>query len=242
TMRGRCTDPMTVDEEGDAYRATDNGHYIGHDEPSVKFISSAPNSGNTMTYYMQLGVDPKKAPTADGTVSDYAELSIAPWFGLPMCDGKSYPQNPCTPDSDTNSGVVSDPNGAGSAFMELQFYPPGFGPFRDAVSCDAQSYCAALTIDSLACTFGFATCNNNCIEPVNFAYVQRNGVPTGPPSPQEQNNFSQAPNAQTLKMKQGDALRVTLEDTPAGFEVIVDDLTSHQSGFMIASVANGFMN
>ena len=47
---------------------------------------------------------------------------------MPICDPKSYPQNPCTPDSDTNSGLISDPNAAGSAFMELQFYPPGFTP------------------------------------------------------------------------------------------------------------------
>jgi hypothetical protein len=43
-------------------------------------------------------------------------------------------------------------------------------------------------------------------------------------------------------MNQGDALRVKLVDTPAGFRVSVDDLTTGQSGFMVASVANGFMN
>ena len=32
TLRGLCTDPVTVDEDGDAYRATDNGHYVGHDK------------------------------------------------------------------------------------------------------------------------------------------------------------------------------------------------------------------
>jgi len=42
------------------YRFTDNGHYIGHDEPSVKFISHAAGSGNTMTYFMKLPRDPKK--------------------------------------------------------------------------------------------------------------------------------------------------------------------------------------
>ena len=128
----RCTDPLgthTVTYDGKkvirGYRFEDNGHYIGHDEPSVKFISNAAGSGNTMTYFMKLPVDPKKAPTPNGSVTDYNELSIAPWFGLPMCDPDSYPQNPCTPDSDTNSGSISNPNDAGSAFMELQFYPPG---------------------------------------------------------------------------------------------------------------------
>ena len=129
-----CTDPIRV-FNGKATRFIDNGWYVGHDEPSVKFISSQPGSGNTMTYVMQLPVDPKKAPTASGSVTDYAELSVAPWFGLPICDPKSYPQNPCTPDSDANQSQIDNPNSAGSAFMELQFYPPGFTPLIDNASC-----------------------------------------------------------------------------------------------------------
>ena len=54
-----------------------------------------------------------------------------------------------------------------------------------AISCDDTHWCAALTIDSLECTEGFATCNTACEEPVNFACIQRNGVPDGPPSPQD---------------------------------------------------------
>jgi hypothetical protein len=84
---------------------------------------------------------------------------------------------PCTPDSDANAGTMSNPADAGSAFLELQFYPPKFAPFIDGISCDARHWCTALTIDSLECTFAFATCNNNCIEPVNFAYLQMDGVP-----------------------------------------------------------------
>jgi hypothetical protein len=239
-MRGLCTDPVQI-TNGHYSRLFDNGWYVGHDEPSVKFISSAPNSGNTMTYLMQLAVDPKEKPTPDGRVTDYAELSIAPWFGLPMCDPKSYPQNPCTPDSDTNIGTNS-PAAAGSAFMELQFYAPGFGPFADAPSCDPTHYCAAMTIDSLECTLGFGFCNPNCEEPVNFAYLQRNGVPAGPPSPQLANDETINPNGQTLLMNPGDALRVTIADTRDGLREVVQDLTTGQSGFMVASKANGFMN
>ena len=156
-----CTDPIKV-VNGKANRYIDNGWYVGHDEPSVKFISSTPGSGNTMTYLTKVAVDPRKAPTANGSVTNYGQLSIAPWFGLPMCDPKSYPQNACTPDSDTNSGLISDPNAAGSAFMELQLYPPGFTPFVDSESCSKTQWCAAVTIDSLECTFNFATCNANC--------------------------------------------------------------------------------
>jgi len=241
-MAANCTDPIKIVKNGKAYRFEDNGRYIGHDEPSVKFISATPGSGNTMTYLTKLPVDPAKAPTANGSVTNYAQLSVAPWFGLPMCDPKSYPQNPCTPDSDTNSGAISDPNAAGSAFMELQLYPPGFTPFVDSQSCSATQWCAALNIDSLACTFGFATCNNNCIEPVNFAYLQTNGVPAGPPSPQLTDVSTFLPNAHTLKFNGGDRLVVSISDPPRGFTTTIRDVTTGQIGTMTASAANGFMN
>ena len=236
-----CTDPIKI-LNGKATRFADNGWYVGHDEPSVKFISSQPGSGNTMTYVMKLSRDPRAAPTPSGSVTDYGQLSPAPWFGLPICDPKSYPQNPCTPDSDTNSGLISDPNGAGSAFMELQFYPPGFTPLTDAVSCSATKWCGAMTIDSLACTFNFATCNNNCIEPVNFALLQTNGVPAGPPSPQLANVSTFTPNRHTLMFNPGDVVVTSISDPPQGFTAVVRDLTTHQTGFMTASAANGFMN
>ena len=63
-----CTDvfnrhDVKVNGKWRAGRFEDNGHYIGHDEPSVKFISSTPGSGNTMTYLQKIPVDPRKAPT-----------------------------------------------------------------------------------------------------------------------------------------------------------------------------------
>jgi hypothetical protein len=242
-LGGDCADLINIEKDGSAYRFLDNGHYVGHDEPSVKFISSAAGSASTQQYLMRLAVDPKATPTVNSPrVAKYAQLSPAPWFGLPICDPKSYPQNPCAPDSDANSGAINDPNGAGSAFLELQFYAPGFAPFIDGPSCDATRYCAALTIDSVECTFGFATCNNNCIEPVNFAYLQMNGVPAGPPSPQLANVSTFSPNRQTLMMNQGDVLAVTITDTPAGLLTRISDLSTGRSGFMVASAANGFMN
>jgi hypothetical protein len=231
-----CTDPIKV-INGSGNRFTDNGWYVGHDEPSVKFISGAPGSGNTMTYVVKVPVDPKEKPTVSLGVTHYGELSVAPWFGLPLCDPNSYPQNPCTPDSDSN-----DPSTAGSAFMELQFYPPGYTPFVDSTSCSATQWCAALTIDSLECTSGFTNCNSACIEPVNFAYVQRDGVPTGPPSPQLANINTLLPNGQTLMINPGDVLVVSITDPPQGFTVTIVDVTTGQVGHMTASAANGFMN
>jgi hypothetical protein len=232
-----CTDPI----QGKAHRFIDNGWYVGHDEPSVKFISSAPGSGNTMTYLAKIPVDPRKAPTASGKVTNYGQLSVAPWFGLPMCDSNSYPQNPCTPDSDSNVGL-NVPNAAGSAFMELQLYPPGYTPFVDSESCSVTKWCAALTIDSLECNFNFATCNPNCEEPVNFAFLQTTGVPAGPPSPQLTDVSTFLPNRHTLMINQGDVLAISITDPAQGFTTTIRDLTTHQTGWMTASAANGFMN
>ncbi len=247
-----CTDPhglLARDKSGgyagslaSTGRFTDNGHYVGHDEPSVKFISSSPNSATTMTYFMKLPVDPRPSPTASGSVTDYFELSPAPWFGLPICDPASYPQNPCTPNSDSNIGNIDDPRDAGSAFMELQFYPPKAAPQEETGSCDATKWCSAMNIDSLESQFNFANLNPGCVEPVNFAFLQRNGVPAGPPSPQLATANTFIPNSQTLEMNPGDTLKVSISDPSAGFTTTITDVTTGQTGTMTASAANGFMN
>jgi hypothetical protein len=241
-MRGMlCTDPIKTVKGDDSYRFYDNGAYVGHDEPSVKFISNSPNSGNTMSYLMRVPIDPAKAPTGNGSVTDYGQLSVAPWFGLPLCDSASFPQNPCAADSDSNLGAIGNPADAGSAFMELQFYPPGYTPFIDNESCSATKWCAALNIDSLECNAA-GNCNPNCTEPVNFAFLQTNGVPAGPPSPQLADASTNLPNAHTLEINPGDALSVSITDPAAGFTTTVRDLTTGQTGTMTASAANGFMH
>jgi hypothetical protein len=53
-LGGGCTDPR-----GNwGGRFEDNGTYVGHDGPSVEFISSAPGRGNNMTGVMCLATDP----------------------------------------------------------------------------------------------------------------------------------------------------------------------------------------
>jgi hypothetical protein len=247
-MKMRCVDPVSL-YGGKASRFYDNGHYVGHDEPTTKFISSSSRSGNTMTYLMQLSSDPAGTPTTSPsgtTVSDYAELSPTPWFGLPICDSNSFPVGPCTPDSDSNT------TSAGDAFMELQFYPPGYGPFLDSISTDPTHWVSAINIDSFECVGSMGSCfspNTNCIEPLNFAILARNGQPAGPPSPQLATVNTFMTNADTLLMNAGDTLKVSIFEVPdggspnvGGLETRIDDLTTGQSGYMIASAANGFMH
>ena len=230
-------------------RFYENGHYIGHDEPSLRFLSNRPGSGSDFTITERLPVDPAAMPTVakpGHDVTDWFELSVAPWFSTTVCDPNSAPLLPCKPRSDANA-----PNGpylgGGAGFVELQFYPPGFAPFADSISCDNTHWCSALNIDSLECQGnGSGACNNNCVEPVNFAYIQTNGVPTGPPSPQLSNLATFSPNAHTLLMNPGDVVTVHMFDARirGGFalEARETDHTTGQTGWMIASGANGFMN
>ena len=240
-------------------RFYDNGHYIGHDEPDVDFLSNLAGSGNNVVWTETLGKDPAAPPTDSVPGSDvdhWFQLTPAPWLSMSLCDGNSYPQTPCTPKSDVNApkclGAACGAGtfvGGGSAFMEMQFYPPGFPPWVDGSGCDDTHWCSALTIDSLECTQNFVQCNPQCEEPLNFAFIQRNGIPAGPPSPQDANIQSATPNGETLLMNPGDRVRVHMFDAPVlgepgqhAFEVVIKDLTTGQSGFMQASAANGFMN
>lgn len=237
-------------------RFYDNGWYIGHDEPTIQFLSSAAGSGNDVTWPLTLPTDPTAAPTNNNPahpVTHTFELTVAPWLSMMMCDPNSYPQTPCTPGSDANA---SAPNGgAGSAFMEMQFYPPGSAPFLNTISCDNAHWCAALTIDSLEATNNFAYINPGCAEPVNFGFIEAdtpanggNPAPAGPPSPQLANAATFTPDNSTLLMTPGDNLQVHMYDAPVpggqgnAFRVQIDDVTTGQSGSMQASAANGFMN
>jgi hypothetical protein len=228
-------------------RFYENGHYIGHDEPSVRFISGQRGSGNTVTFVESLPREPRARPTVATPGRDVThtfELTVAPWFSMDVCDPNSTPMLPCTPQSDANAPSSTSP-GAGAAFVELQFYPPGAAPFVDNTSCDNTHWCSALNIDSLECTS--SGCNPNCTEPINFAFIQTNGVPPGPPSPQLSDTTTLTPNAHTLLMNPGDAIVVQMFNVPIpggghALEARETDLTTRQSGYMIASAANGFMN
>jgi hypothetical protein len=251
-----CTDLHNPTQSDN--RFSDNGTYIGHDEPDLNFTSSVPGSGNDTTWTFTLGKDPAALPTNSQPgkdVSHYVELTPAVWFSMNLCDPLSYPLNPCTPKSDANAPAAECLAvapchgflGGGSAFMELQFYPPGFGPWAVAPSFDNTHWGAALTVDSLEAKPGFADINPGCTEPVNFAFLQRNGVPEGPPSPQLSTLASSTPNSETLLMNPGDTIRVHMFDAPApggghALEADVADLSTGQSGFMQASAANGFMD
>ena len=234
------------------------GEYTGHDEPSLLFYSNQPGSGNSSNYAVRLPTDPKVLPNQAGTAGTWNfQVHIAYWFGMALCDNQSAPEftnSPCVPDSDTNIFDGTDPAGAdyigkhpGTAFLEVQFYPPGWAPWPPGVSCDASKWCAAMAIFSFNSNQNTGVNNNAAclntvgVEPANFAFITKSGTPHAPPGPLDLTTDSFTPNPSTdLFMNSGDRITVDIHDASGGLTAIVHDLTTGETGSMTASAANGF--
>jgi hypothetical protein len=252
SYKADCGDPFPLCSEiSDPEAAFGNNYYVGHDEPAVEFYSNTPGSGNHAQYQLTIPTEPS-GPFSMSKGYDF-ELHPAFWFGMAMCDTQSYPesQSTCTPDSDAN---IVDPTktkkAPGVAFMELQFYPPGWIPQFAGSSCDATKWCVALNIDSLSENpFNGTVLNSTCqsqllggSEYINFAFLTLDGKSLGPANPLQFDPATSGnpANPDTFFLNQGDQASVTLTDTPAGFETIVHDNTTDQTGSMTANAANGF--
>jgi len=242
------------------------GGYVGHDEPSVLFKSGQPGSGNDMTYTITLPRDPKKQPNKTGSGGTTWNFQLRPtfWFGLTLCDTQSAPEftHKCRPDSDANNLVGTNPKAPdyigkhpGNAFMELQFYGPGYVPQFEGFGCAKTQYCAAMTIDSFVQNqntgvANTSACNNYVLggpEPINWAYITKSGKSQAPANPLFTGTLTN-PNLtavnpdlrKDLLMSPGDVVRFRIHDTRAGLRIDMADLTTGQHGSMTASVANGF--
>ena len=250
-----CTDP------GEPINDLAGGPYVGHDEPSILFYDHRRGSGNDVTYNIRLPKDPPTMPNQDSTNGVYwaFQQRAAYWFGMIMCDTQSAPEfqhSSCKRDSDSNIFDSTNPSSPryigkapGNAYMELQFYPPGWVPQFTGFDCPGTKWCVALTIDSLNIDQNTGVVNNAAcggsvgLEPVNWAYLTFSGTPHAPPDPISliTNPDTGNPNPDTdLQMNGGDRLRLHMFDTPEGFKVVLNDRTSHQTGSMTASAANGF--
>jgi hypothetical protein len=240
------------------------GAYTGHDEPSALFYSNTAGSGNNATYSMTLPTDPPSLPRQNGNGGTFNfQLHPAFWFGMAMCDDQSAPNPggssfgatvPCAADSNSNIFNSSDPTSPsyiglhpGTAFMEMQFYPPGWVSWPAGNSCSATLWCAALNIDSLSENMNTGQLlNNTCqahagLEYVNFAFITKNGVSQAPANPVDSTLATFTPSrTKDLFMHSGDTLTVAMSDTANGLRIVINDHTTGQSGSMTASAANGF--
>jgi len=238
--------------------------YIGHDEPSVLFYSNGDGSGNDNTYKLRMPQEASILPRQDGGGGTWSfQQHIAPWLGMAFCDdqsspnpdwsGAAYPNVPCEPDSDSN--IFTNDNGSsphyigkhpGTAYMEMQFYPPGYVSWPLGISCDAHKWCMAINIWSLSIDYNTGTFNNtDClnragVEPGNFAWITKSGVAAVPANALSPGRYTPPAKSTLLLLGGGDQVTVHMADTHAGFKVTIDDLTNGTSGSMTASVANGF--
>ncbi len=256
SLYSTCADPF--DEVNDAY--------VGHDEPSIEFKSNLAGSGNNMTYKMRLPKDPAAQPNASGVGGTTWNFELRPtfWFGVTLCDDQSAPEFTHVCNADTDANNLTSPNPAspnyvgkhpGTAFLELQFYGPGYVPQFEGFGCTATQYCAAMTIDSRTADMNngvenTAACNNYVLggpEPINWAYITTSGRSQAPANPLF-TGTNAAPNlaavnpnpAKDLMMNPGDLIQIHMHDTPAGYQADLTDLTTGGSGSMTASVVNGF--
>jgi hypothetical protein len=241
------------------------GGYTGHDEPALLFYSSAAGSGSSMDYRIKVPTEPPTPPRQDGSGgTDNFQLRPTFWLGLALCNdesspnpGGSYvgPQVPCAPNSDSNIYNSPDPSSSryigrhpGTAFLELQFYPPGWAPFQaGGISCHATKWCVAMVIWSLAENDNTGQVLNSACQKVvgleypNFAFLTHDGASQAPANPVEATGATYTPDtSRDLFMNGGDELRVSIHDTAHGLFTGVSDLTTGESGSMTASAANHF--
>jgi hypothetical protein len=264
-----CAEPATTWSELAGFKTAvrHGAHlfgYIGHDEPATLFYSNVPGSGHNVTYQMTLPKDPPTLPKNNGSGGTFGfQLHPTFWLGMVMCDPNGspnpdgaaltgHPTTPCKPDSNANIFASEDPTnshyfglGPGQAYEEMQFYPPGWVPWPAGIGCTARRWCAAMNIDTFSDNENTGALNNTaCLnsvgpEPVNFAFVTKNGKSTAPANPGAPQHFI-PDNQANLLMNSGDSLTVHLFDTPGGLKVTIADHTTGATGSMTASAANGF--
>jgi len=241
------------------------GGYTGHDEPAALFYSNAAGSGNSMSYRLKIPTEPPTPPNQAGTGgTDNFQLHPTFWFGMALCNDQSDPnpggssvgpQIACKPNSDSNIYNSPDPSSPryigrhpGTAFLELQFYPPGWAPIgAGGTSCDATKWCVAMLVWSLAENDNTGqVLNPTCakrvgIEYPNYAFLTHNGTSQAPANPVQATGATYTPDpSRDLFMNGGDAVTVSIHDTAHGLFTGVRDVTTGKSGSMTASAANGF--
>ncbi len=189
--------------------------YIGHDEPEVQFYSNRPGSANNVTYRLQLAQGSADAAPA-GRQRRQLDLPAAHHLlvrhaavrrpGLPEPGRRQHqtghPTIPCKPDSDSNLYASPDPNSpatSGSALARASWRCSSTRPDgrrgRPASSCDATQWCSALNIDTFQDNENTGALNNtDCLntvgpEPVNFAFLTKDGRATAPGNPQHPEHF-----------------------------------------------------
>ena len=212
------------------------GEYTGHDEPSLLFYSDTPGSGNNQRLPARSAdgaADAARRRTgpAERSTSRTGSRSGSGWTSATTSRRPSSPTRPARPTSDTNIFDGADPTQArlhrpppGTAFLELQFYPPGWVPFENGDQLRRHQVVRGDGHLQLQPRHEHLRRNNaDClnrvgIEPPNFAFITKSGVPQAPPAPLNFTLDRSPPNpTQDLFMEAGDRLTCRSTTRPRGW-------------------------
>ncbi len=241
-----CADP----HGSDGGRFLDNGHYIGHDEPSMRFVVQPARLGEQL----QHDREPATGPGGPADREDPGQGRDALVRAVHRAVDLHHRLRPglrataaVHPAVGRERAARQVPRRRRGLRRACSSTRPASRRSRTASAATTRTGARRSTSTAWSArATAAATATRNCTEPVNFGYVQANGVPTGPPSPQKGNLATFTPNARTLLMNPGDKITVHMWDAkiPGGhaLEVRETDHTTGKSGFMIASATNGFMN
>ena len=251
---GLCTDvrgfPGCDRANIDGGRFYDNGHCIGHDEPTRPSCQTSRDRGMTCGRRRWAGAGRsfhRGTTGSDVTIVRVVDCAVVlDRAGNP----NSYPQAACKPISDsirrtTSPGMAPRAEAARSLRCSLS---TGRGALLHNISCD-NAHCASLHIDDLECTVDFRKCNTACVEPTNFAWIQKNGVPhrsRRAAGRDHRDVHAGRPDAADESRRHGEGPRLRREHSRAVVNALEDrrstTLTTGQSGYMQrVRASNGFM-
>ena len=117
-------------------------------------------------------------------VTHWFELSIAPWISIERVRPELRSAAAVHAAVGRETRRTAATRAAARPSWSCSSTRPGSPRSPTPSAATTRTGARRSTIDSLECTGnGFVgPCNNNCVEPVNFAFIQTNGVPTGPPA------------------------------------------------------------
>ena len=163
------------------------------------------------------------------------------WRSATTSRRRSTRTSRASPDSDTNIKDGSDPAAAdyigkhaGTAFLELQFYPPGWAPWPPGVSCDAHKWCAAMAIFSLNNDYNHGDPEQRRLPEhgrhragqLRVRHALGDSSRAAEPARRQPTTRSRRTRRRDLFMNGGDKLVVDIHDSSAGLVTVIHDRTT----------------
>ena len=200
TIAATCTDPIKI-VNGKRLRFNDNELTSATTSPASSSSRAPPGSGNTMTLPDEDAGGPAEVSDPIGQRHQLRSSSPCALVRPPDVRPELLPAEPVHPGQRHQLRSGQRPTTPGRSWNCS--CTRRATPRSPTGELQPDQVVRGVTIDSLEGSFNFVTCNATCEEPVNFAYLQPNGVPAGPPSPQLSDVSIASPNGQHAEDQPG---------------------------------------